>query len=37
MVPKEFQYCCEPEVRYKIQRFTHQLLEHDCVSTICLI
>jgi hypothetical protein len=34
MLPKEFQYCCDPNVRATIQHLTQQLLEHDCIHKL---
>jgi hypothetical protein len=30
--PKEFQYCCDPNVQATIQHLTQQLLEHNCIN-----
>jgi hypothetical protein len=32
--PKDFQYCCDPNVQATIQHLTQQLLEHDCIQKL---
>ena len=32
--PKEFQYCCDPNMQVTIQHLTQQLLEHDCINKL---
>jgi hypothetical protein len=32
--PKEFQYCCDPNMQATIQHLTQQLLEHNCINKL---
>jgi hypothetical protein len=32
--PKEFQYCCDPNMKATIQHLTQQLLEHNCINKL---